>query len=177
MIKLVQPDIRYTDTIKDYMNAYLEYYPASKEDGIQGSAYLMGFDSISEWVENCKFQSTTTNLEAGRVNATTFLTIDTDTCEMVGIVNIRHELNGYLMNVGGHIGYSIKPNHFGKGYGKQQLKLALDYCREVLKLESVLVTCDVDNIASFKVIQALGGIQENVITYENEDVSRNWITL
>lgn len=34
-------------------------------------------------------------------------------------------LNDFYLELGGHIGYGIRPSERGKGYGKQQLALAL----------------------------------------------------
>ncbi|MGI6717430.1 MAG: GNAT family N-acetyltransferase [Eubacteriales bacterium] len=37
------------------------------------------------------------------------------------------------------------------------LSMALPYCRDILKLSRVLITCDDNNIASAKVIEKNGG--------------------
>lgn len=177
MIHLVEPHQDYSETIQNYKDAYFEYNPDTLVNGIQGSAYLVGYDHISEWIQACYNQKHSNKLAAGRVNASTFLTIDSDTDEMVGIVNIRHQLNDYLKQVGGHIGYSVKPDHFRRGIGKAQLKLALAYCKDDLNLNRVLITCDDDNQPSAATIKSLGGQLEDTIEFEGEMVRRYWITL
>ena len=45
---------------------------------------------------------------------------------------------------------------------KAGLALALERCRE-LGMDRVLVTCDDDNIASYRTIEGAGGVLENVV--------------
>ena len=115
-------------------------------------------------------------LPEGWVPATTLWLVDGD--RFLGRVNIRHRLTPHLMQFGGHIGYMIRPSEQGKGYGKLQLALALDYCRAHLRDAigggKVLVTCDDDNIRSARVIEANGGVLEN--TVENFESGRTVLT-
>jgi len=98
--------------------------------------------------------------------------------EYLGRVDIRHQLNEQLLKLGGHIGYSIRSSQRRKGYGTLALKLALEKARE-LGLHKVLVTCDIDNIGSNKIIQANGGVLENTVEAGegNPPKNRYWITL
>lgn len=96
--------------------------------------------------------------------------IDDD--EYVGRVNIRHTLTENLLRLGGHIGYDIRLSKRGRGYGKRILELALDKAAN-LGIKKVLITCNVNNIASKKIIEANGGILEN----REEDKLRYWITI
>ena len=94
--------------------------------------------------------------------------------KIIGMINIRHTLNDTLLIIGGHIGYSIRPTERRKGYVKIMLYLALKKCQK-LKLSTVLITCDDDNIASFKTIESLGGILENKIKYKGNLIRRYFI--
>ena len=67
----------------------------------------------------------------------------------VGETGIRYQLNDWLMQIGGHVGYGIRPRFQRQGYGKLILKLALDKLRES-GVERALVTCYDHNIASGK---------------------------
>ena len=82
--------------------------------------------------------------------------------EFIGEASIRHELNAYLMQEGGHVGYGIRPSRQRQGYGKLILALALEECLR-LGLQRVLVTCLEDNVASARIIEANGGRLETVI--------------
>ena len=119
-------------------------------------------------------------LPAGYVPATTLWLVDGD--RFIGRVNNRHRLSPSLLRFGGHIGYTIRPSEQGKGYGKLQLAMALDYCREHFGFEKVLVTCDDTNIRSAKTIEANGGVLQDKIENEIEPgvyalTRRYWIEL
>jgi predicted acetyltransferase len=74
-----------------------------------------------------------------------------------GRIGLRHYLNKALQRFGGHIGYQIQPSMRHKGYGSLQLKLVLPKAW-ALGLKRVLITCDDDNIASYKIIENNGGV-------------------
>ncbi len=83
-----------------------------------------------------------------------------------------------MEDVGGHIGYRIRPSERRKGYGTLILALTLAEARK-LGLPRVLLTCDQDNIASARVIQANGGAlaSEGYSPQTQTLVSRYWIEL
>ncbi len=116
------------------------------------------------------------NLPEGRVAASEFWLIDKD--EFIGRVSVRHMLNDCLFKIGGHIGYYIRISKRKKGYGKAILKLALQKAKQ-LGILKVLVTCDVGNTASQKVIEANCGVLENIVeTGENSPKKRRyWIKI
>ena len=95
---------------------------------------------------------------------------------MVGAVNIRHDLNDYLLKYGGHIGDGIRPSERRKGYATEMIRLALEECRK-LGLTRVLVTCDKNNIGSAKSIIRNGGILENEVLEKGVIKQRYWIAL
>ena len=100
MIFLKEPiDVSFQQ-IEDYKNEFI-----LNNETIHGAANLTDL-SINEWVkfvENTKYKETVT---PGFVTAHTFFALDND--KIVGIINARHELNDYLLNFGGHIGYSVR---------------------------------------------------------------------
>ena len=95
---------------------------------------------------------------------------------MVGAVNIRHDLNYYLLKYGGHIGDGIRPSERRKGDPTEMIRRALEECRE-LGLTRVLMTCDKNNIGSAKSIIRNGGILENEVLEEGSIKQRYWIAL
>ena len=138
---------------------------------IHGAANMTAL-SIPEWVqftENTKYKETVT---PGFVTAHTFFALDDN--KIVGIINARHELNDYLLNFGGHIGYSVRKSERRKGYGKKMLNYISEFLFS-LGLEKVLITCDKKNIASKRTIESCGGILENEVLDESRTTLRYWI--
>lgn len=112
----------------------------------------------------------------GFVPATLYMAISKENNHLIGMIHIRHYLNKYLLNYGGHIGYSIRKSERQKGYASEMLGLALEKCEE-LKLEKVLITCRKNNIASAKTMIKNGAHLENEIQKGNDIIQRYWITL
>lgn len=99
--------------------------------------------------------------------------------EYLGRVSIRHSLNRMLREFGGHIGYEVRPSARRQGHATALLRLALPIARE-RGLERVLVTCDVSNVPSARVIEANGGISEgefDVPEFHDQRIRRYWISL
>lgn len=138
---------------------------------IHGAANMTAL-SITEWVqftENTKYKET---VSPGFVTAHTFFALDDN--KIVGIINARHELNDYLLNFGGHIGYSVRKSERRKGYAKKMLNYTSEFLFS-LGLEKVLITCDKKNIASKRTIESCGGILENEVIEESRITLRYWI--
>lgn len=97
---------------------------------------------------------------------------------LLGVAKLRHMLTPALEDIGGHIGYSIRPGERGKGYGTRILSLTLEHAR-ALGLSRVLLTCDTDNVRSARVILGNGGVltSEGYSPLREARVSRYWIAL
>lgn len=96
--------------------------------------------------------------------------------QYVGRLDIRHRLNENLLSFGGHIGYDIRPSMRRRGFGTRALALGLVEARK-LGIERVLVTTSEYNVASRKIIEANGGVLENMIPtrFREELTCRYWI--
>ena len=170
-IILVKPDLSYADEIIKYKEESLAESPV-----INGSAGLDRFSSIEVWLEELKKRSCEDTVPKGLVPSSTYLGVREKDNYIVGMIDIRHYLNEYLTQAGGHIGYGVRKTERNKGYAKQMLKLALEKCKE-LKIKKVLITCDEDNIASEKVILSANAKLEDIRNVDGENKKRFWIDL
>lgn len=110
-------------------------------------------------------------LPDGSVHSDYFWVVDG--AEMVGFVAVRHSIDTeFLRTLGGHIGYSVRPDRRRRGHASRALALALVRARE-LGLTSVLLTCDETNLASARTIESQGGRFEHAV----EGKRRYWIAL
>jgi len=143
------------------------------ESSIDGSSGLYNANSYEFWLS--VVEEGPTRVHERHAPASTYFAMVED--KIVGIVNIRHALNQYLINVGGHIGYSVRPSERRKGYATEILRLSLEKCRQ-LGIEKALVTCNNDNIGSEKTILKNGGVFESEFIEENGTiVLRHWIEI
>jgi predicted acetyltransferase len=81
--------------------------------------------------------------------------------EVVGRVSLRHALTPWLLEVGGHIGYAVRPSARRRGHATAALGQLLPVAAG-LGIDPALVTCDEDNVGSRRVIEANGGVLEDV---------------
>jgi predicted acetyltransferase len=116
------------------------------------------------------------DLPPGIVRETTYWGVDGAT--IVGTIRLRHELNPALEQIGGHIGYAVRPSKRRQGYGTRMLALTLEQARRI-GLERVLITCDTDNVGSARIIEKNGGqlLDQIRVAGHDKSASRYWIEL
>jgi predicted acetyltransferase len=170
MLKLAVPG-------EEFRERYIEYIVEWEDRGddlVPAAVDPKGRD-FDGWLRDCLAEFDPAKCPPGKVASSTYFLVN-NAGRIVGAVNIRHELNDYLFNIGGHIGYGIRPSERGKGYAKRMLALALEAARE-LGLERVLVSCHELNRASARTILANGGVLEDVRVdpSDGERIERYWI--
>ena len=141
----------------------------SEENGLLNKANGLTFDEYKEWLIAKQRDAEQKGIVDGwKVPSTTFWLYADGV--PVGFGSIRHFLTEALSQAGGHIGYGIAPQFRGNGYCNEILRLLLKKADEI-GLEKVLVTVDLDNIASQAVALANGG----VITGRTDESVLIWI--
>ena len=163
-VRLILPTPKHKDQILEYKKEFIENNEKAHMDG---TADLGRYETFEEWYVNVCNAIRGKDIKKGWVPSTTYLAISEDTKKLVGMVDIRHRLNTFLSNYGGHIGYSVRPSERRKGFGKEMLKEALLICRD-MRLDNVLVTCIKGNVASEKIIKANGGFFDKEVPYHGE---------
>ena len=154
MAKLVYPSIEHREMILAYMNETFAY----GEEYINGVGGNQNFNEYEDWLKREKQNHLGINLKDGFVPDTVYFYIEGD--KIVGVINIRHCLNEFLLKRGGHIGYSVAPSQRKKGYATAMLKEAIGICKK-WDIYPILITCNKENTASRKTIEKCGGKLEN----------------
>lgn len=167
------PDERDLSAIAAYRQAFI-----MANEPFCGSGKLGKFANAKDWLDDNKTMSDPKCLPTGLVLATQFILKDESYDKILGMLQLRHSLNDFLLNYGGHIGYSVAPSERRKGYAKLMLKEALSYCLTI-GLHKVLITCSITNEASRKTILACGGVYEDsrLNAQENKLMQRYWFMI
>jgi len=96
--------------------------------------------------------------------------------EVLGAIALRHELNDFLLDAGGHIGYGVRPAARRRGLASWALGETLREAAR-LGLNRVLIVCTVENTASARTIEGKGAVLEDIREGERGAWKRYWITL
>ncbi|WP_130837052.1 GNAT family N-acetyltransferase [Lachnoclostridium sp. Marseille-P6806] len=75
-----------------------------------------------------------------------------DEDRLIGEFRIRHRLTEALRSGAGHIGYSIRKDARGKGYGTAGLRLTVQLARAIIPEDEIYLRVNKDNIASQRVM-------------------------
>ena len=149
-----------------YQRSFLAAMDEFAAEGRTGDDSAVGQDLLHEdpqWRSEAGFAAYVVALRAeserprrpGLVTATTWWWVEEG--EYVGRVQLRHELTERLRQVGGHVGYDVRPSARRRGHATAMLAAVLPLARERGILQA-LVTCSHDNVASRAVIEANGGV-------------------
>ena len=175
---LVEPQIEYADDIWEFRREILEC-DAGTEDRFAGCMSLDVCKSAEEWIKICILRKSEETCETvgSTVPSHMYLAVRIDDNKIIGIIDLRHHINHPILGTwGGHCGYSVRPSERGKGYAKEMLRLNIQNARK-LGIPKLLITCDVKNTASEKVILANGGVFEKAIDVDGCTMKRYWFSL
>lgn len=169
----------YTPTEED-ASEYIAYRQAMLDAGssMDGTGGMRRIPDPLEWLADSARYANPAVVPEGKVPSTQFVCRRVSDGRIIGMLQVRHSLNDFLLHFGGNIGYSVRPDERRKGYASWMLAQGLAYCRS-LGLEKVLVCCLDTNEASRRTILRAGGVYESTEHEPNKNVclERYWITL
>jgi predicted acetyltransferase len=145
MIELVTPAERYRAS----------FFAADAESTAEGTGRGVNDDeAFSALLARFAQYASGRDLPPNRVGETTLWLVEDD--EYIGRISLRHALTPLLVAIGGHVGYDVRPSRRRQGHATRMLKLAIPHL-SALGIDPALITCNEDNVASRKVIEACGG--------------------
>ena len=169
MLKIIEADEQY---LKQYKEAYLDSLEQIELGNMKKHNMMFLNPEEINIIQRFKDNRDSSKLPSNYVPSYDYFVVEDD--KLIGIIHIRIRLTKKLLNYGGHIGYGINPKYWRQGYGKELLRLGLEQYKNIIEEDNILITCDDDNIASYKIIESNGGILENKI--ENEDCGEKFLT-
>lgn len=162
---------------KEIEEMALEFKNANDEYPFEGVSDLKKVleQSFEEFYNNLEINKHIDEINPNYANQTTYVLVDENN-HIYGMANLRHELKGKLFEIGGHVGYAIRPSERGKGYGTIQLKLLIKVMNE-MGIEKALITCRENNIGSKKTMEKFIGESDTLVPsmYEGIMEYRYWI--
>jgi predicted acetyltransferase len=173
-LQLIAPDVRYKDSYAAALREGLHLQPAPEED------ILLAEEDFEAYLKKRNDLSRPVFLPSGakvkRLPQLDFWLVSGDT--FLGMASLRPQLNEYLSERGGNIGYAVRKSERRKGYGKLILKLALPEARKS-GLQKVLITCHDQNAGSIRIIEGAGGVLQDKIKIDGLEISerRYWLKL
>ena len=172
-LRLVKGSYKYRDQMIEMLKEWIAYNNAHPEANKSPAAIFKNdYHDFDYYLSHLEYAEP----HGGLVPDSTFFCLDDERNIMVGAVNIRHELNEYLLQYGGHIGDGIRSGERRKGYATKMISLALEECKK-LGIRKVLMVCDKENTGSAKSILKNGGVLENEIMQGEHVMQIYWIDL
>lgn len=161
MITLKRPIKEYEEEAISFKQEFFD----NGETTINGSELLDHTDSYDEWLKSVTDNTSSDTVNPSWVVTDTFFAFDENN-RIVGIIDLRHELNDFLKDFG-NCGYSVRPSERRKGYATEMLKLVLEHARQI-GMDKVQLSVERSNEASVKTITKNGGKYERSFEFENE---------
>ncbi len=166
--------VKYSEVLELQYISYISEWESTGEKVTPHSSGRRG-RSFEDMMHYWEYEGTDAIRGQGYVPATLYFMVNDDN-RIIGAAHLRHELNDDLREYGGHIGYGIRPSERRKGYATLQLKMMIDMLK-VIGYTNIMLTCDDDNIGSFRTIEKNGGVLKDKVQNHKGMGRRYWISL
>ena len=151
MIRLVRP----IEALKEQALEFKQEFFDNGEFVINGSELLDKMDDYREWCRTIDANTKEETVHPDWVITDTFFAVD-DNDRIVGIIDLRHTLNGFLKDLG-NCGYSVRPSERRKGYATEMLRQLLDIAKRA-GMNELHLSVEKMNEPSVKTIIKNGGV-------------------
>ena len=166
---------------KEYEKQAIEYKEEHFKNGeieIHGCSLWDKTENFDQWLNQLQNNSNKETISKDWTVSSTFFGVRELDNKIVGMIDIRHELScEFLREYAGNIGYGVRPTERRKGYATQMLTAGLEYCKNEIGLDRVMINCYKSNEPSRKTILNAGGILEKEYEKDGEIVQKYWINL
>jgi predicted acetyltransferase len=143
-----------------------------------GELHVYSGELVVAWQSYSAFYALLSRMKAGGYPRPEIVPMDSYFIEadghILGETFIRHRLTPHLEQIGGHVGYKVRPSCRNRGVATAALRLALKQLA-AMGVERALVTCNTTNAASAKVIERCGGFRIEDALLPGRVERRYWI--
>lgn len=80
----------------------------------------------------------------------------------VGNIDLRLKMDDYMYYYG-HVGYDVYETYRGNHYAYEACKLLFKIAKDKYQMNELIITCNPDNIASYKTLLKLGGECKGIV--------------
>ncbi|MDD3142311.1 MAG: GNAT family N-acetyltransferase [Lachnospiraceae bacterium] len=163
---------------KDMKIAALEYRKEHFDYGeriINGSELFDQIEDYDEWLEKVTANSKEETVSNDWVLTDTFFALRQFDNRIVGIVDLRYELNDFLKDFG-HCGYSVRPSERQKGYATRMLSKICQIASQH-GLKELQLSVEKNNLPSVKTILKNGGVYQRSFVVDSEIADVYYINL
>ncbi|MDR3215027.1 MAG: GNAT family N-acetyltransferase [Bacilli bacterium] len=163
-LNIIIPSMVHKEMVMYYKEQFIK-----NNDLLNGCGYLDEISTYEEWLSDTYSAMNEATVKPEWVHSLQYLALDNDN-NLIGMAQLRLVLNDFLSKYGGHIGLSIAPKYRLQGYALTFLKemIAIAFASGI---DPIMITCDINNIASKKLIQKCGGILQDVVYCQLYDVN------